>query len=65
MVKKKRNSSCFSVVGARIGVINMFHIWMGFELHVYTLKTQEGIVKICMFHCIMYIQFYLKSMLSS
>ena len=64
-LKKKRSSSCFSVVGARIGVINMFHIWMGFELHVYTFKTQEGIVKICMFHYIMYIQFYLKSMLST
>ena len=54
---KKRTSSCFSVVGARIGVINMFHILMGFELHVCTFKTQEGIDKICMFHYIMYIQF--------
>ena len=40
------------MVGARIGVINMFHILMGFELHVCTFKTQEGIVKICVFHCL-------------
>ena len=63
---KKKNSSCFSVVGARIGVINMLHILMGFELHVCTFKTQEDIVKICMFHYIVYIDtIYLKSMLPS
>ena len=39
--KKKRKSSCLCLVGARIRMMKMFHILMGFGLHVCAFKTHE------------------------